>query len=205
MPSRWRVPDADALPDIACTRRCRRRSLHLIAAIRRLWRAPWVVPGAPGMEHRIGGLEKEDVTGHGDLRCPEPSADGGPAGQQNRRESPRIFRWPRSRGEEQGELLVVGWGSTYGAIAAAVDELQRAGRPVSHLHLRYLNPFPRNLGEVLSRFFRHVLVPENNLGQLTVLLRPSMRSCRSPSPKLTVGPFLIREIQAKVEEILHRD
>ena len=155
------------------------------------------------MEHRIGGLEKEDVTGvvsydavnHQRMVHLRADKIAGIAAD---------IPLAEVVGEEQGDLLIVGWGSTYGAIAAAVDELRRAGRLVSHLHLRYLNPFPRNLGEVLSRF-RIVLVPENNLGQLTVLLRAKYPVVPESFNKVDGRPFLIREIQAKVEEILSRD
>ena len=181
-----RIPDAESLPDIAVHTQVLPSEFAPYRRDPQTLARPWVVPGMPGMEHRIGGLEKEDVTGmvtydalnHQRMVNLRAGKIAGIAAD---------IPLAEVTGEEQGELLIVGWGSTYGAIAAAVDELQRAGRSVSHLHLRHLNPFPRNLGEVLSRF-HHVLVPENNMGQLTVLLRPSIRWYRSRSPKWTAGP-----------------
>jgi len=131
---------------------------------------PWAIPGTPGLEHRIGGLEKQDVTGNVsydpdnhqhmvNLRqarvdriadhIPEQTLDSGPA---------------------KGKVLVVGWGSTYGSIKTACAELQAEGKEVSHAHIRHLRPFPRNLGDLL-RSFEHVLVPEINNGQLVRILR----------------------------------
>ena len=109
---------------------------------------PWVTPGAPGREHRIGGLEKTDVTGM-------VSYDGANHQRMVELRAQKIEGIARDippaevTGAAEGDLLVVGWGSTYGAIAAAVDELLQAGRSVAHLHLRYLNPFPANLGSIL--------------------------------------------------------
>jgi 2-oxoglutarate ferredoxin oxidoreductase subunit alpha len=131
---------------------------------------PWAVPGTPGLEHRIGGLEKQDITGNVSydpdnhqhmilLRqakvdkiadyIPDQTLDSGPS---------------------KGKVLVVGWGSTYGSIKTACAELQAEGKEVSHAHIRYLRPFPKNLGEILKSF-DHVLVPEINNGQLVKILR----------------------------------
>jgi 2-oxoglutarate ferredoxin oxidoreductase subunit alpha len=197
------IPDADALPDIAVSSPAAPSEFAPYRRDPRTLARPWVVPGTRGMEHRIGGLEKEDVTGvvsydaanHQRMVHLRANKVAGIAAD---------IPLAEVVGEEQGNLLIVGWGSTYGAIAAAVDELRRAGRLVSHLHLRNLNPFPRNLGDVLSRF-RIILVPENNLGQLTVLLRAKFPVMPESFNKVDGRPFLIREIQAKVEEILSRD
>src|SRR5262249_45608377 len=130
---------------------------------------PWAIPGTPGLEHRIGGLEKEDVTGN-------VSYDPLNHEKMVRLRAEKIARVVQEipptniKGRESGGLLVVGWGSTFGAIASAVELSQRKGLPVSSIHLRHLNPFPRDLGEILRRFDK-VLVPELNLGQLSVLIR----------------------------------
>ena len=196
-----RIPAADSFPDIhtQCTPpgdfAPYRRDPQTLAR-------PWVVPGTKGLEHRIGGLEKEDVTG----RVTYDAENHGRMVELRARKIAGIAEDipPASVcGPEFGPLLVVGWGSTYGAIAAAVAELQREGRPVSHLHLRYLNPLPSNVGEILARF-DHVLVPENNCGQLRMILRSQFPVEPESQCKVEGRPFLIREIRAKIEEILNR-
>ena len=163
---------------------------------------PWVVPGTKGLEHRIGGLEKEDVTGRvtydaeNHSRMVELRAKK-IAGIANDIPLATVC------GPDSGPLLIVGWGSTYGAIAAAVAGLQREGRLVSHLHLRHLNPLPSNVGDILSQFER-VLVAENNCGQLRTILRSHFPTELESLHKVEGRPFLIREIQAKIEEILSR-
>jgi 2-oxoglutarate ferredoxin oxidoreductase subunit alpha len=161
---------------------------------------PWAVPGTEGLEHRIGGLEKQDVTGlvtydsENHRRMVEVRArkiasiaDDLPAAQVD--------------GEPKGDLLVVGWGSTYGAIVAAVRQARDEGHSVSHLHLRHLCPLPRRTGEVLKNF-RHVLVPENNLGQLASVLRSQFQVELTSLPKVEGRPFLIRDIRNTIEEML---
>jgi 2-oxoglutarate ferredoxin oxidoreductase subunit alpha len=197
------LPDPDTLPDISVQTAVTPPEFAPYRRDPATLARPWVIPGMRGMEHRIGGLEKEDVSGmvsydavnhqkmvHLRAQKIDGIADDIPLAEVV--------------GEQEGELLIVGWGSTQGAIAAAVDELRRDGKSVSHLHLRYLNPFPKNLAEVLSRF-RTLLVPENNLGQLSTLLRAKYPVLPEPFTKVDGRPFLIREIRAKVEEILSRD
>jgi 2-oxoglutarate ferredoxin oxidoreductase subunit alpha len=164
---------------------------------------PWVAPGTPGMEHRIGGLEKEDVSG---MVSYDATNHQQMVTLRARKIAGIAADIPEAHveGDDQGDLLIVGWGSTYGAIAAAVDEMRHEGKSVSHLQLRYINPFPRNLGDVLARF-RRVLVPENNLGQLSLLLRVKYPVSPEALNKIDGRPFLIREIRAKAEEVLSRD
>src|SRR5438445_114393 len=130
---------------------------------------PWAIPGTPGLEHRIGGLEKQDVTGNVNyeplnhekmvrLRAAKVEAIG--------QDVPDVV----PAGDPDGDLLVIGWGSTYGSITAAVKAQRAAGRRIGHVHLRYLNPLPRNLGQVMERYGK-VLAPEMNLGQLSMILR----------------------------------
>ena len=132
---------------------------------------PWAIPGTPGLEHRIGGLTKQDGSGNVTYDADNHAQDDRAA---RSRRSTRIARHrcrpSRSTGPTRGELLVVGWGGTHGAITAAVEEAREDGLAVSQVHLRHLNPFPTNLGEVLARFEK-VLVPELNDGQLAMLLR----------------------------------
>ncbi len=130
---------------------------------------PWALPGTPGLEHRIGGLEKEDGTGN-------ISYDPDNHDQMVRTRAAKVQRASdiipplTVRGAETGDVLLLGWGGTYGVITTAGIELRDRGLAVSTAHLRHLNPFPSNLGEVLGRF-RTVVVPEINMGQLRTLIR----------------------------------
>jgi 2-oxoglutarate ferredoxin oxidoreductase subunit alpha len=160
----------------------------------------WPIPGTEGLQHRIGGLEKEDLTGavSYDAQNHQKMVE-----LRARKIAGAVRDVPPAsvEGDTEGELLLVGWGSTRGAITAAVREARRDGRPVSHLHLRHLNPLPANLGEVLRRY-RRILVPENNLGQLSTLLRSQFLVDARPLSKVQGRPFLIREIRNAIEDAL---
>jgi 2-oxoglutarate ferredoxin oxidoreductase subunit alpha len=160
---------------------------------------PWAIPGTPGLEHRIGGIEKEDVTGN-------ISYD--PANHEHmvKRRAQKIANIALDipplevSGPTQGDVLVIGWGGTYGAIVTAVQRAQRKGLKVAHAHLRYLNPMPRNTAEVLKRY-RKVLVPELNAGQLSHLLRAAFLVDAIPLTKVQGRPFLVSEIEEKIEKL----
>ncbi len=111
---------------------------------------PWAIPGTPGLEHRIGGLEKEDITGNVNYDAGEPRAHGAPARREDRSTSPRTSRDIEVYGDERGDLLVLGWGGTYGVITHRGAARPRAGQARVAAHLRYLNPLPTNLGDVLE-------------------------------------------------------
>lgn len=198
-----RIPDADSLPNIAVSSPVAAAEFKPYRRDQETLSRPWVAPGTPGMEHRIGGLEKEDVSGMVSYEAANHQRMVTLRAQKIAGIAADIPE-ARVEGDEHGELLIVGWGSTYGAIAAAVDELRREGRRVGHLQLRYLHPLPRNLGEVLARYGR-VLVPENNLGQLSLLLRAKYPVTPEAFNKVDGRPFLIREIRSKAEEVLSRD
>ncbi len=162
---------------------------------------PWAIPGTPGLEHRLGGLAKQPETGNVSYNPRENE-------QMNRERAEKIARLaeviPEQKvtGPEEGDLLVVSWGSTYGAVRSAVLDLRKQGYEVSHAHLRYLNPFPRNLGDILSRFER-ILVPEMNLGQLVILLRGKFGTHNFiPYSKVQGRPFTIKEVKAKIQSLL---
>ncbi|HEU4401063.1 MAG TPA: 2-oxoglutarate ferredoxin oxidoreductase subunit alpha, partial [Candidatus Polarisedimenticolia bacterium] len=151
-------------------------------------------------EHRIGGLEKEDGSGNVSydplnhekmvhLRAEKIARIADDIPEQT------IF------GKDRGKVLVLGWGSTYGAITSAVEDLQRKGVSVSSAHLRYLNPFPRNLGEILKRFEK-VLVPELNLGQLRMLLRARYLVDAVGLNKVQGKPFKVTEIARAIDGLL---
>jgi 2-oxoglutarate ferredoxin oxidoreductase subunit alpha len=131
---------------------------------------PWAIPGTPGLEHRVGGLEKQDITGN-------ISYDNDNHQHMVKTRQAKVDMIANyiplqqlDSGEEKGKILVLGWGSTYGAIKTAVKELQQQGHKVSHAHIRYIRPFPKNLGEILNNF-EHVIIPEINNGQLIKIIR----------------------------------
>jgi len=131
---------------------------------------PWAVPGTPGLEHRIGGIEKQNITGNVSYDPENHQLMVKIREEKINKIADHIPEQKLDSGEEKGKVLVLGWGSTYGAIKSAVNELQEDGLSVSHAHLRYLRPFPRNLGQLLSQFDT-ILVPELNNGQLIKILR----------------------------------
>jgi 2-oxoglutarate ferredoxin oxidoreductase subunit alpha len=158
---------------------------------------PWAIPGTAGLEHRIGGLEKQNITGN-------ISYD--PANHQEMvklrqekvdRVADYIPLQQLDSGPETGDVLVLGWGSTFGAIKSAVAQLQLEGKAVSHAHLRYLRPFPKNLGEILKRF-KKVLVPEINNGQLVKIIRDQFLVDAKAYNKIMGVPITKKEM---VEEI----
>ena len=164
---------------------------------------PWAIPGTPGLEHRVGGLEKQDITGNVNY---EPLNHEKMVRLRAAKVEAVIAEVPDvvPSGDPDGDLLIVAWGSTFGAITAAVATARANGRRVGHVHLRHLNPLPRNLGEVLGRY-RTVLVPEMNMGQLVMLLRAKYLVDAQSYSKIQGRPFKQAEIEAKIEEILGQD
>jgi 2-oxoglutarate ferredoxin oxidoreductase subunit alpha len=160
----------------------------------------WAIPGTPGLEHRIGGLEKEDVTGNVNYEPLNHEAMVRTRAQKIAniaKEIPLL----EVKGPAEGDLLVIGWGGTYGAIVSAVQRAQRKGYKVAQAHLRYLNPMPKNTGDVLKRY-KKVLVPELNGGQLRLLLRGLFLVDAVGLNKIQGRPFLVSEIEEKIEEML---
>jgi 2-oxoglutarate ferredoxin oxidoreductase subunit alpha len=164
---------------------------------------PWVKPGTPGLEHRVGGLEKAHLTGH--ISYDPENHEFMVRMRHNKvmgiRESiptPEIF------GDESGDLLIVGWGSTAGAIKSAVEEARKNDRKVSSLHLRHVWPLPKGLDAIFSRF-RSVLVPEMNMGQMARVLRSEYQTHNFISyPKVQGQPFRTSELVAKIDSILEK-
>ncbi|MFO0918363.1 MAG: 2-oxoacid:acceptor oxidoreductase subunit alpha [Planctomycetaceae bacterium] len=161
---------------------------------------PWAVPGTPGLEHRIGGLEKADITGNISY-----DADNHQHMVQTRQKKvaniANFIPEQTVLGPETGDLLVVSWGGTYGSVRSAVETVQRKGKSVAHCHLRYLNPFPRNLGEVLKRY-KKVLVAELNAGQMWFILRGTYLVDAVSFAKIKGKPFLVSEVVQKIESVL---
>jgi len=162
---------------------------------------PWAVPGTPGLEHRVGGLEKWDKTGHISYD-PQNHERMTILREQKVLGVRESIPTPSVTGPGTGDLLVLGWGSTRGAITSAVDAQRKAGRSVARIHLRHVWPFPKGLGEILTSY-KAVLVPEMNRGQMARLLRSEYPQANIVSfPKVQGLPFFTREIEAKIESLL---
>jgi 2-oxoglutarate ferredoxin oxidoreductase subunit alpha len=161
---------------------------------------PWAIPGTPGLEHRIGGLEKSDITGN---------VDYSPANHHkmvmNRVNKvagiANYIPLQEVEGPSSGELLVISWGGTYGAVRTAVENCIADGKSVAHAHLRYMNPFPRNLGDIIKRY-EQVLIPELNTGQLRLLIRGKYLVDAQGYNKIQGKPFLVHELVRKIDEML---
>src|SRR5712692_1260735 len=189
----WLIPNPRELPRFPVRFRTEAAGFHPFLRDPTTLARPWAPPGTPGLEHRIGGLEKDYDTGHisydpeNHARMTQTRA-AKIAGIANDIPSQSV-----ALGADHGALAVVGWGSTYGAIHQAVRRVRQDGVDVSHIHLRYLNPFPRNLGDLLKRFDR-VLVPELNAGQLVQLLRAAYLVPAESVSKVEGKPFKVAEI-----------
>jgi 2-oxoglutarate ferredoxin oxidoreductase subunit alpha len=196
----WRIPNVDDLPSIAVPNRTEREGFYPYLRDETTLARPWAVPGTPGLEHRIGGLEKADILGnvsydadnHHRMQLLRQAKIAGIAADIPPLE---VF------GPPEGDLLVLGWGSTYGAIRSAVERLQSRGASIAHAHLRYLNPFPVNTGDVIGAY-RRVLIPEVNLGQLSLLIRARFLVDAVGYNKVRGKPFRIAELEAEAERLL---
>jgi 2-oxoglutarate ferredoxin oxidoreductase subunit alpha len=196
----WKIPDLQDLPDIPVKFRTDPDGFMPYLRNPETLARPWAVPGTPGLEHRIGGLEKQDGTGNVNyeplnhermvrLRAAKVEAIA--------QDVPDVV----PAGDPEGDLLLVGWGSTYGPITAALRAQREKKRRIGHVHLRHLNPLPRNLGSVLKRYKR-VVVPEMNMGQLVWVLRARYLVDAEGFNKIQGKPFKQAEIEAKIEEVL---
>lgn len=162
---------------------------------------PWAIPGTPGLEHRIGGIEKQDVTGNISY---EPENHQHMVKTRQAKVDMIANYIPEQKldsGPERGKILVLGWGSTYGAIKSACTELQARGHAVSHAHLRYVRPFPKNLGDILKNF-EMVLIPEINNGQLIKIIRDVYFVDAIGYNKIMGVPITKTELLMKLEEML---
>jgi len=195
----WKIPNIADLPKFNVEYRTEKEGFYPYLRDENLAR-PWVKPGTPGLEHRIGGLEKADVTG-------EVSYEGENHEKMVKLRAQKIKNIQNDipdlkvEYEKEGELLVLGWGGTYGAITEAVSHAREEGMKVSQAHLKYLNPFPINTGEVLKRF-KKILIPELNMGQLSKIIKSEFLIQVISQTKIQGLPFKSIEIQAKIAEVL---
>jgi len=194
----WLIPQVKDLKPIEVRFRTDPQDFLVYQRNQKTLARDWVRPGTPGLEHRVGGLEKDFLTG-------AVSYDPVNHEKMVRIRAEKVARIAQDypplqvNGERKGEVLVVGWGSTYGAITQAVGELRSLGRSVSSVHLRYLNPLPNDLREVLAGF-KKVLVPEMNLGQLLKILRATYLVDAKGINKVQGKPFKVSELIARIEE-----
>ena len=196
----WRIPTMDEIPGIPVRFAISPEGFLPYKRDPQTLARPWAVPGTPGLEHRIGGLEKQDVTGNINY---EPL---------NHEKMVRIraakidaivqdIANVMPSGDPDGDLLIVSWGSTYGAITQSVKSQRELGRRIGHLHLRNLNPLPANVGDILKRY-KKVLVPELNMGQLLWILRAKFLVNAVGLNKIQGRPFKQAELDQKIEEML---
>ncbi len=162
---------------------------------------PWALPGTAGLEHRIGGLEKQNITGNVNYEPENHQLMVNLRQEKVDKIANYIPDQTLDSGPEKGKILVLGWGSTYGAIKSAVAELQAKGQAVSHAHLRYIRPFPKNLGTILKNFDQ-VLIPEINNGQLIKIIRDEFLVDAKGYNKIMGVPITKTELVMKLEEML---
>ena len=196
----WKIPDVQQLPDLTPSFHTDPENFSPYHRNQQTLARNWAIPGTPGLEHRIGGLEKDSETGEINYE-PENHEKMVLLRDEKIRRIVRDLPPLKIIGSEKNELLVVTWGSVFGPAFSAIEELQAEGHNVSMLHLRHLFPFQENLGEILRKFEK-VLVPEMNLGQLSRLLRAEYLVDAISFSKLQGRHFLISEIRNRVLEIL---
>ncbi len=196
----WRIPSMDDLPEMKNEFYTNAKKFHPYQRDSKTLARPWAIPGTPGLEHRVGGLEKEDITGGVDQ-----SADNHAKMVHFRAE--KVARVVADippleiEGDKDADLLVVGWGSSYGAITRAVMNATDDNVSVASVHLRHLSPLPQDLGDILKRY-KNVLIVENNLGQLWTLLRSIYLVDAKLLSKVNGVPFKISEIESKIHEMV---
>ncbi|MGB8524098.1 MAG: 2-oxoacid:acceptor oxidoreductase subunit alpha [Candidatus Acidiferrales bacterium] len=196
----WKVPSVDELPEIPVHFETNPEGFLPYRRDPITMSRPWAIPGTPGLEHRIGGIEKQDVTGNIDYE---------PLNHEHmvRLRAAKVESVANDippvvpEGDQSGDLLIIAWGSTHGPITAALNAQREKGRSIGHVHLRHLNPLPRNLGEVIKRF-KKVLVPEMNMGQLLMILRAKFLVDAQGYNKIQGKPFKTSEIENKIEQML---
>ena len=199
----WLVPDVDSLRRHPVELRTEAEGFQPYERNPETLARPWAIPGTPGLEHRIGGLSKADLTGN-------VSYDPENNEKMIELRAEKVARIANDIppvevfGPDRGKLLLIGWGGTHGAITSAVEEAQRDGLSVSSIHLRHLNPFPSNLGDVIDSF-EQVLVPELNTGQLTSLLRSRFLVDAQLLSKVQGQPFKVNEIRQRIEAMLSEE
>jgi 2-oxoglutarate/2-oxoacid ferredoxin oxidoreductase subunit alpha len=196
----WRIPTAEEIPPIPVKFETNPEGFFPYKRDPQTLARPWAIPGTPGLEHRIGGIEKQEITGninYEPLNHEKMVRIRAAKVEAVRQDIPNAM----PGGDPEGDLLLVSWGSTFGSITQAVNEQREKGRKIGHLHLRHLNPLPGNVGDVLKRY-KKVLVPELNMGQLLWMLRAKYLVDAVGLNKIQGRPFKQNELEQKIEEML---
>ena len=200
----WKFPSADDLPEIPVTfakaRNPEDPKFMPYERDEKLSR-PWALPGTKGLEHRIGGIEKQNITGNISYDSNNHELMVHLRQEKVDKVADYIPLQTIDTGADEGDLLILGWGGTYGALKTATTILVKEGYKVSHAHVRYINPFPKNLGELMSKF-KTVVVPELNNGQLVKIIRDKYFVDAIPYNKIQGQPFMSNEVVNKMKEIL---
>ena len=195
----WLIPDVDTLPDLSVEFATDPETFQPYSRDPETLARPWAVPGTPGLQHRIGGLEKQDITGN--ISYDPENHDRMVRLRQAKIDGIEVPDVEVEDPSGEAKVLVVGWGSSYGPIGAAARRVRKLGLPVAHAHLRHLNPFPKNLGEVLKKYEK-VIVPEMNLGQLALLLRAKYLVDAVSYTKVQGLPFKAEELQDVLADVI---
>ncbi len=199
----WRIPEPSDLPDISVPNHTDAATYQPYDRDPDTLARPWAIPGSRGMEHRIGGLESADVSG---IVSYDPDNHQRMTDLRARKVAGIADDIPELEvfGPESGDLLILGWGSTFGSLRTATERLQRAGKSVAHAHLRYLNPFPRNTADVLSSYDK-VLIPEINTGQLRLLIRGRFLVDAVGLNRVRGKPFPVPEVMKAARLLLDEE
>ncbi|MFI6098863.1 2-oxoacid:acceptor oxidoreductase subunit alpha [Lentzea sp. NPDC051213] len=195
----WMIPDVDSLPDLRVEFATDPENFQPYSRDPETLARPWAVPGTPGLQHRIGGLEKQDITGN--ISYDPENHDRMVRLRQAKIDGIEVPDVEVDDPSGEAKVLVVGWGSSYGPIGAAARRVRKLGMPVAHAHLRHLNPFPKNLGDVLKSYEK-VIVPEMNLGQLALLLRGKYLVDAISYTKVQGLPFKAEELQDVLADVI---
>ncbi|MDX8036340.1 2-oxoacid:acceptor oxidoreductase subunit alpha [Lentzea sp. BCCO 10_0856] len=195
----WLIPEVDTLPDLTVEFATDPENFQPYSRDPETLARPWAVPGTPGLQHRIGGLEKQDVTGN--ISYDPENHDRMVRLRQAKIDGIEVPDVVVDDPSGEAKVLVVGWGSSYGPIGAAARRVRKLGLPVAHVHLRHLNPFPKNLGDVLKSYEK-VIVPEMNLGQLALLLRGKYLVDAMSYTKVQGLPFKAEELQDVLADVI---
>lgn len=199
----WKIPDPEGLSDIQPRFANDPSEFLPYKRDTESLARQWAVPGMPGFEHRIGGLEGQNETGNVSY-LPDNHETMSLIRQEKIDRIANTIPEQSVHGNQSGDLLVLSWGSTYGAVFTAVEKALQEGKSVAHAHLRYLNPLPRNLKSLLKQY-KAILIPELNLGQLSKLLKQQFDFKLYTHHKIQGQPFKIEEIKARIDEVLKEE
>ena len=196
----WNIPNFSDLESITPNIALDSDSFEPYSHDKKTLAREWAIPGMKGFEHRVGGLEKANITGNVNY---DPDNHHYMVEHRQKKVDIIANHIPKAKpfGDSKGDVLVLGWGGTYGALRSAVEKAQLKGHAVSHLHLRHLNPFPSNLGELLVGY-KKILIPELNLGQLDMLIRAQFLVDTKGYNVVAGKPFSSNEILMEIEKLI---